>query len=305
MTRSTTAAFTALGAAVAFACLIATPATAAPVLSPSPVATLASISANAPIRAMVRNGTTTKQTQIIGSFANTSATGGYVTRQSNTGTGPNAGGGAIYGCRGAPGGTAAGSAPCIRANNLATGFAFEFAFNGASGGEFIAGGAPNPNANAAPFTTNATAVATGLNADRVDSQSAAQIAATPGPPNGAAGGELTGTYPNPQIASTTRGVAAASVTVTATGALQSFFNRASGTPAVVHTAGTGEYTITFPGASFDTGSNAAPVATLLGAFGFVNARTSGGSVVVMTANTAGATTDEAFSLVVFGASPTG
>ena len=80
------------------------------------------VSANAatvagdPIRAEVRNGTTGKETEIIGKFnATTGSKGGYVTRQSNTQTGSKAGGGAIYGCRGAAGGTASGSAPaCAR-----------------------------------------------------------------------------------------------------------------------------------------------------------------------------------------------
>src|SRR6476661_4198598 len=88
----------------------------------------AATAAGDPIRAEVRNGTTAKETEIIGEFdASTGSKGGYVTRQSNTQTGSKAGGGAIYGCRGAAGGSAAGSAPCLRASNLAAGFAFEFA----------------------------------------------------------------------------------------------------------------------------------------------------------------------------------
>ena len=75
----------------------------------------AAIDAGDPLRAEVRNGTTAKETEIIGQFnASTASKGGYVTRQSNTQTGARAGGGAIYGCRGAAGGTAAGSAPCLR-----------------------------------------------------------------------------------------------------------------------------------------------------------------------------------------------
>lgn len=86
----------------------------------------------------------------------------YGTRQSNKG----AGGGAIYGCR-----SAVGSEPCIRANDLSAGRAFEFDTNGAEAGQITAQGGDN----ARPFTTNATGVATGLNADRVDSKNAAQI----------------------------------------------------------------------------------------------------------------------------------
>src|SRR3954465_6014061 len=89
----------------------------------------------------------------------------YGTRQSNLRRG--AGGGAIYGCRSAPG-----HEPCIRSNNLTTGRAFEFATRGNEGGRIETG-----NANGAPFTTNATGVATGLNADRVDGKEAADFAA--------------------------------------------------------------------------------------------------------------------------------
>jgi hypothetical protein len=89
----------------------------------------------------------------------------YGTRQSNLRSGD--GGGAIYGCRSAPG-----HEPCIRSNNLTTGRAFEFATRGAEGGRIETG-----NTAGAPFTTNATGVATGLNADRVDGKEAADFAA--------------------------------------------------------------------------------------------------------------------------------
>jgi hypothetical protein len=105
----------------------------------------------------------TRETEII---ANTST---YGTRQSNK---SNNGGGAIYGCRSGPGGTARGNEPCIRANNLSNGRAFEFRSDGAEVGRI-----ESQTANAAPFTTNAQGVATGLNADRVDSKSASDIVA--------------------------------------------------------------------------------------------------------------------------------
>ncbi|MBJ7331486.1 MAG: hypothetical protein JHC95_16455 [Solirubrobacteraceae bacterium] len=104
----------------------------------------------------------TQETQIIANLS------GYGTRQSNK---SNNGGGAIYGCRSAPGGTPAGNEPCIRASNLTTGLAFEFANNGGP----VVGTITSGNKNAAPFTTNATGVATGLNADQVDGQSASEI----------------------------------------------------------------------------------------------------------------------------------
>jgi hypothetical protein len=100
----------------------------------------------------------TRETEII---ANTST---YGTRQSNK---SDNGGGAIYGCRSRAGGSPAGNEPCIRASNLADGRAFEFSTGGAEVGRI-----ESANTNAAPFTTNATGVATGLNADRVDGKNA-------------------------------------------------------------------------------------------------------------------------------------
>jgi hypothetical protein len=104
----------------------------------------------------------TKETQII---ANVST---YGTRQSNK---SDNGGGAVYGCRSKAGGTPKGNRPCIRASNLADGRAFEF---NSSGGTEV-GAITSSNANAAPFTTNAGGVATGLNADKVDGKDAADL----------------------------------------------------------------------------------------------------------------------------------
>jgi hypothetical protein len=105
----------------------------------------------------------TKETQII---ANVNS---YGTRQSNK---SNNGGGAVYGCRSGAGGTAKGNEPCLRASNLEAGRAFEFNTN--SGTEV---GQITGPATAAPFTTTAKGVATGLNADQVDGQSASEIVA--------------------------------------------------------------------------------------------------------------------------------
>lgn len=107
----------------------------------------------------------TRETEII---ANTST---YGTRQSNKSTN---GGGAIYGCRSAAGGTPAGNEPCIRANNLNSGLAFEFETDGNLLGTLTTS---KPGDQSRPFTTNATGVATGLNADRVDGADASQIVA--------------------------------------------------------------------------------------------------------------------------------
>ena len=106
----------------------------------------------------------TKETEII---ADTST---YGTRQSNK---SNNGGGAIYGCRSGLGGTEKGNEPCLRANNLEDGRAFELASTGKNATEVGVITAQNPNA--APLTTNASGVATGFNADRVDGKNASDI----------------------------------------------------------------------------------------------------------------------------------
>lgn len=117
-----------------------------------------------------RNGTTTKETEIISRIAATSgAKGGFSTRQSNLSS---TGGGAIYGCRA---NSSSSSDPCVRASNLSTGRAFEFnASNGLVAGVITMGSGGDTKK---PFVTNATGVATGLNADRVDGKSAADLTA--------------------------------------------------------------------------------------------------------------------------------
>jgi len=125
----------------------------------------------------------------------------YGTRQSNKRDGD--GGGAIYGCRSNPG-----NEPCIKSSNLKGGRAFEFQTVGKEGGRIETG-----DATGKPFTTNATDVATGLNADRVDGKEATDFAAS---------GDLL--------------FAAVAADGTATG---------RGAPSGARTAGTNTYTITF------------------------------------------------------------
>jgi hypothetical protein len=103
------------------------------------------------------SGSAKRETEII---ANNDT---YGTRQSNVQNGN--GGGAIYGCR-----SKTGREPCIRANNLNTGRAFEFETNGTEVGRIEA---DTPGAK--PFTTNATGVATGLNSDKVDGLDAGRV----------------------------------------------------------------------------------------------------------------------------------
>ena len=100
----------------------------------------------------------TRETEIIANVAT------YGTRQSNKSA---TGGGAIYGCRAA----ATSARTCVRASNLAGGQAFSFSTTGGNQVGRIESG----NKAAAPFTTNATGVATGLNADQVDGKSASDI----------------------------------------------------------------------------------------------------------------------------------
>lgn len=124
------------------------------------------------IRLGKRNGTAHQETRIMGDARGTDNNiGGYTTRQSNL---SDSGGGAFYGCRAQKRTTTTGATePCLRANNLSTGFAFEFnATNGDVGGTFQVGGGGDAKK---PFTTNATGVATGLNADRVDGSDASQL----------------------------------------------------------------------------------------------------------------------------------
>jgi hypothetical protein len=123
-----------------------------------------------------RNRTTVRETEVVSNIASTTALkGGYSTRQSNLSA---SGGGAIYGCRSQAGGSRATPTPqnpCIRANNLSKGLAFEFnAANGDVAGSITAGAGGDAKK---PFTTNATGVATGLNADRVDNLDVAAILA--------------------------------------------------------------------------------------------------------------------------------
>lgn len=132
-----------------------------------------------PIREGIRNpasGDAERETQIIARTARDT----YGTRQSNLG----AGGGAIYGCRSvldisspAAVGDPKRSTPCLRVNNLRTGKAFDLQSNtGRLIGVIQSGNnIASPRPTVAPFVTNATGVAVGLNADRVDSLSASEI----------------------------------------------------------------------------------------------------------------------------------
>jgi hypothetical protein len=105
-----------------------------------------------------KGGELTRETEII------SRNGTYSTRQSNVRTGD--GGGAIYGCR-----SAVGREPCVRANNLNEGRAFEFEANGPEGGRIEL-----EERDGAPFTTNAHGKVDNLNADLIDGRDSATFA---------------------------------------------------------------------------------------------------------------------------------
>ena len=104
------------------------------------------------------SGSLTSETQIIAN------NGSYGTRQSNKNIGD--GGGAIYGCR-----SDASHEPCVRANNLNKGRAFEFATKGGPAGKIEVG-----DATAAPFTTNATGKVENLNSDKLDGKDSTEFA---------------------------------------------------------------------------------------------------------------------------------
>lgn len=111
-----------------------------------------------------RSGAFTTETQVI---ANNNTWG---MRYSNRAVG--GGGGLLFGCRSKPGGTPQKNYPCARSRNVADGLAFEFLTAGSLVGTISAG---NGGDNTKPFTTNATGVATGLNAERVGSKTPAQL----------------------------------------------------------------------------------------------------------------------------------
>ncbi|MDX8151216.1 hypothetical protein SK069_06415 [Patulibacter brassicae] len=115
-----------------------------------------------------RNGADDETSIVATENAGPGRTGGYATRQSNLST---TGGGAIYGCRSSARTQPTDERnPCLRANNLSNGLSFEFrATKGSLGGTISVNQGGD---GVRPFTTNATGVATGLNADRVDGKDA-------------------------------------------------------------------------------------------------------------------------------------
>jgi hypothetical protein len=217
----------------------------------------------------VRNpssGNLTVQTQIIASNSN------WGTRQSNKG----AGGGAIYGCRSAPG-----AESCVRAVNLMNGIAFSFQSNsGTSVGSFQVGTTSAVNPNVAPFTTNAAGKVTNLNADNVDGLSASQI-------------ESQAVTTAVSQAETAAKALSSIAAVSATGALQ----KARGATASSQSA-TGAYLVTFS-ASIASCVYQATINSAGGTPGFVSAtEATATSISVSTFSTAGVAANLPFYLTV-------
>jgi hypothetical protein len=111
-----------------------------------------------------RSGAYSSETQVIAKNSD------WGMRYSNRAVG--GGGGVLFGCRSEPGGTPQKNYPCARSRNVANGLAFEFVTAGTLAGTITAGRGGD---GAKPFTTNATGVATGLNAERVGSKTPAQL----------------------------------------------------------------------------------------------------------------------------------
>lgn len=111
-----------------------------------------------------------KRNAAVGQTAMVGTSTTYATRQSNNQEGD--GGAASYGCR-AP----LAAEPCLFVLNHRGGEAFYFRSRGGERGGFIEVVPPQGKTatDVAPFHTNATGVATGLNADQVDGKSASEI----------------------------------------------------------------------------------------------------------------------------------
>ncbi len=236
-----------------------------------------------------RNGTTVRETEIISNVASTKALkGGYSTRQSNLSA---SGGGAIYGCRSQAGGSAAKPTPqnpCLRVNNLSKGLAFEFnAAKGDTAGLITVGTGGDTKK---PFATNATGVATGLNADRVDGLDASEIVAAARTKTGLDADTVDGKDSSDLLARYAQ--------VTAGGGPSDSRGLIATNP-VDHTSPSGIYGVKFTGDL----SKCAVSATITGAmFGEITATPAVSNnvttVTVLTANSAGNPAERAFHLTI-------
>jgi hypothetical protein len=146
---------------------------------------------------------------------------------------------------------------------LSTGLAFEFASDGTTGGAITVG---NGGDAAKPFTTNATGVASGLNADRVDGKDASDIVADAQAQNRFAQVSDTGTLSN------NRGVTSSSRT------------------------GTGDYAVVFAADVSKCGLTVTETGTAANGAGSFQIGSDGRSVTVATRDQAGALADRPFHI---------
>jgi hypothetical protein len=119
----------------------------------------------------------------------------------------------------------------------------------------------------------------------------------PGPSTGPAGGALSGTYPNPGLASEVRGVAAAGVAGSSNGTLELYFNRFGGAPTITHPA-TGEYDVKFPGLDVNVTSDTIAFGNG-GGTNQVAVGSTQGEFIVTVSNAAGTPVNGYWSMVAF------
>nr|MBA3746415.1 hypothetical protein [Solirubrobacterales bacterium] len=197
----------------------------------------------------------------------------------------------VYGCRSQAGGSRATPTPqnpCVRANNLSKGMAFELnATLGDVVGTITAGAGGDAKK---PFTTNATGVATGLNADRVDNLDVAEILAAARTKTGLDADTVDGVDSaelRPRFAQVTSGG-----TVTESRGLQA-------TNPVAHVDTTGIYAVGFTGDLSKCAISATLTGGALGEIVAVPVVAAGNTTItVTTANSAGVPGDRAFHLSV-------
>lgn len=118
----------------------------------------AALSDNTPIKGAIHNPASSSYLRTTGIFANFKS---WTLRVQNVGNG----GAATFGCRAGGSGSA-----CLASENTKGGYAFAFATTGNTGGKILL-----TNPNGAPFTTNATGEATGLNANYLQGKKASEF----------------------------------------------------------------------------------------------------------------------------------
>jgi hypothetical protein len=124
---------------------------------------LATLSDNTPIKGAIHNPASSSYLRTTGIFANFNS---WTLRVQNVGSG----GAATFGCKAGSSGSA-----CLAAENTHGGYAFSFATTGNTGGKILL-----TNSKGAPFTTNATGEATGLNANYLQGKTASEFVTASG-----------------------------------------------------------------------------------------------------------------------------